>query len=171
MEEKMRYANIIENDIVDSISGINVSFWCQGCLFHCPNCHNPQTWDLNGGQELPQNYKEIILELLHKNGIDRGLSILGGEPLLEQNRQIVSHLIDFIKNESPNTIIYLWSGFTYKQLKKSKDLRLKNILNKVDYFIDGLYDESKRDVALKLRGSSNQNVYQRINNKLKKIEI
>ena len=171
MEEKMRYANIIENDIVDSISGINVSFWCQGCLFHCPNCHNPQTWDLNGGQELPQNYKEIILELLHKNGIDRGLSILGGEPLLEQNRQIVSDLIDYVKDKSPNTRIYLWSGFTYKQLKKSKDLRLKNILNKVDYFIDGLYDESKRDVALKLRGSSNQNVYRRINNKLKKIEI
>ena len=62
----MRFAGIIENDIVDSISGINVSFWCQGCLFHCPHCHNSQTWDLNGGQELPQNYKEIVLELLHK---------------------------------------------------------------------------------------------------------
>ena len=171
MEEKMRYANIIENDIVDSISGINVSFWCQGCLFHCPHCHNPQTWDLNGGQELPSDYKEIILELLHKNKVDRGLSILGGEPLLEDNRQIVSDLIDYIKDKSPNTIIYLWSGFTYKQLKKSKDLRLKNILNKVDYLIDGRYEEDKKDLKLKMRGSSNQNVYQRINNKLKKIEI
>lgn len=167
----MRFAGIIENDIVDSISGINVSFWCQGCLFHCPHCHNPQTWDLNGGEELPPNYKEIILELLHKNGMNRGLSILGGEPLLEQNRKIVSDLIDYIKEKSPNTTIYLWSGFTYKQLKKLKDSTTNNILNKIDYFIDGLYDESKRDTTLKLRGSSNQNVYQRINNKLKKIDI
>ena len=167
----MRFAGIIENDIVDSISGINVSFWCQGCLFHCPHCHNSQTWDLNGGQELPQNYKEIVLELLHKNGINRGLSILGGEPLLEQNRQIVSDLVDYIKDKSPSTIIYLWSGFTYKQLKKLKDSKINNIFSKIDYFIDGLYDESKRDTTLKLRGSSNQNVYHRINNKLKKIEI
>ena len=167
----MKFAGIIENDIVDSISGINVSFWCQGCLFHCPHCHNPQTWDLNGGQELPLDYKEIILELLHKNEIDRGLSILGGEPLLEQNQQIVSDLVDYIKDKSPNTTIYLWSGFTYKQLKKLKDSTINNILSKVDYFIDGLYDESKRDVTLKLRGSSNQNVYRKIKGKLKKINI
>lgn len=167
----MKFAGIIENDIVDSISGINVSFWCQGCLFHCPHCHNPQTWDLNGGQELPQNYKEIIFELLHKNGINRGLSILGGEPLLGQNRQIVYDLVDYIKDKSPNTIIYLWSGFTYKQLKKLKDSTINNILSKIDYFIDGLYEESKRDTTLKLRGSSNQNVYQKIKGKLKKINI
>ena len=96
---------------------------------------------------------------------------MGGEPLLEQNVQIVSDLIDYVKDKSSNTIIYLWSGYTYKELKKSKDLRIKNILNKVDYFIDGLYDENKRDVTLKLRGSSNQNVYQRINGKLQKIDI
>lgn len=171
MESQLRFAGIIENDIVDSISGINVSFWCQGCLFHCKHCHNPQTWDLNGGQELPQNYKEIILELLHKNGINRGLSILGGEPLLEQNRQIVSDLINYVKDKSPNTTIYLWSGFMYKPLKKLKDSTINNILSKVDYFIDGLYDESKRDTTLKLRGSSNQNVYHRIKGKLKKIDI
>jgi anaerobic ribonucleoside-triphosphate reductase activating protein len=90
---------------------------------------------------------------------------------LEQNRQIVSDLVDYIKDKSPNTIIYLWSGFTYKELKKLKDLKLKNILGKVDYFIDGLFDESKRDTTLKLRGSSNQNVYHRIKGKLKKINI
>jgi hypothetical protein len=61
--------------------------------------------------------------------------------------------------------------YTYKELKKSKDLRIKNILSKIDYFIDGLYDESKRDTTLKLRGSSNQNVYHRIKGKLKKIDI
>lgn len=90
---------------------------------------------------------------------------------MEQNRQIVSDLVDYIKDKSPNTIIYLWSGFTYKQLKKLKDSKINNIFSKIDYFIDGLYDESKRDTTLKLRGSSNQNVYHRMKGKLKKIEI
>lgn len=166
----MRYAKIIENDISDSIDGISVSFWCQGCRFHCKGCHNPQSWDFNGGYELPYNYKEIILELLHKNGIDRNLSVLGGEPLVEENRQIVFDLISFIKRNSPNTKIYLWSGYTFQQLKKMKDKRINFILNNVDYFIDGLFDESKRDISLKLRGSSNQHVYKRIGKKLKLFE-
>lgn len=167
----MRYADIIENDIVDSISGINVSFWCQGCEFHCPHCHNPQTWDLRGGQELPSNYKEIVLELLHKNGINRGLSILGGEPLIEQNRQLVSDLVKYVKNKSPTTIIYLWSGYTLKELRKINDSRVNDILSAIDYLIDGRYEDDKKDLLLKLRGSSNQNVYRQVNGKLKKIKI
>ena len=126
----MRYARIIENDIVYSIDGINVSFWCQGCRFHCKGCHNPQSWDFNGGYELPSNYKEIVLEFLHKNDVDRNLSILGGEPLVEENRQIVFDLISYIKENSPNTKIYLWSGFTFQQLKKMKDKRINFIYRK-----------------------------------------
>lgn len=163
----MRYAQIIENDIVDSVDGINVSFWCQGCYFHCKNCHNQGTWDVNGGYELPNDYKEIVLELLHKNGINRNLSILGGEPLIVENRQIVLDLILFIKKYSPSTKIYLWSGYTFQQLKKIKDDRIKLILKNIDYFIDGLFDETKKDLSLKLRGSSNQNIYRRIGKKLK----
>ena len=166
----MRYAQIIENDIADSIDGISVSFWCQGCYFHCKNCHNQHTWDVNGGYELPSNYKEIILELLHKNGINRNLSILGGEPLIEQNKQIVLDLILFVKEHSPNTIIYLWSGYTFQQLKKMKDKCIKLILKNIDYLIDGLYDESKRDLSLKLRGSSNQHIYKRVGKKLKLLD-
>ena len=48
-----------------------------------------------------------------------------------------------------------------------KDKRINFILNNIDYFIDGLFDETKRDVTLKLKGSSNQNVYKRVGNKLK----
>ena len=48
----MRYAGLIENDIVDSDDGICVSLWMQGCPHHCKGCHNPETWDFNGGIEI-----------------------------------------------------------------------------------------------------------------------
>ena len=92
-----RYAGFIEDDFVDSDDGICVSFWVQGCPFHCPGCHNPQTWDYNGGQKLPSDFKEQILAALNKNGVKRNLSILGGEPMCEQNIELVHTLLSFIK--------------------------------------------------------------------------
>lgn len=49
-----RYAKLMKNDIVDG-ENICVSLWMQGCPFHCYNCHNPETWDFNGGKEIPTN--------------------------------------------------------------------------------------------------------------------
>ena len=51
------------------------------------------------------------------------------------------------------------------------DDSINYILSSINYLIDGRYEEDKKDLKLKMRGSSNQNVYRRINNKLKKIEI
>ena len=44
----MRYANVIWNDIVAG-EGLCVSFYTQGCPHRCPGCHNPETWDFEGG--------------------------------------------------------------------------------------------------------------------------
>ena len=60
--------------------------------------------------------------------------------------------------------IYLWTGYYYKtELKKfakqNKDLRY--ILKNIDVLIDGRFELDKRDTSLKLRGSTNQNIYQR----------
>ena len=63
----LRYAGLKENDIVDG-EGVCVSFWVQGCCHHCDGCHNPDTWDINGGLELPNTYIDDIISLLSKNG-------------------------------------------------------------------------------------------------------
>ena len=119
-----RYAGIIEDDFVDSDDGISVSFWVQGCPFHCPGCHNPQTWDYNGGQKLPPDFKEQILAALNKNGVKRNLSILGGEPMCEQNIELVHSLLSFIKFKLPDTKVYLWTGFTLEDLKHRRKDKL-----------------------------------------------
>lgn len=56
----MRYAGMIKNDIAAG-EGVDVSFFVQGCPIHCPGCHNPQTWDFNGGREFTMDTLNEIL--------------------------------------------------------------------------------------------------------------
>ena len=60
----MRYAGLIENDIVDSDDGICVSLWMQGCPHHCKGCHNPETWDFNGGIEIDR--EKLVENVINK---------------------------------------------------------------------------------------------------------
>lgn len=159
----MRYAGIKYNDIVDTESGICVSFWAQGCPNHCPGCHNPQTWDFNGGMQ--KSEKEIIDEIIKAigaNNIKRDFSILGGEPLAPgENTLHTKHIVQSIRAAYPDIKIYLWSGYTYEQIKSRKEYHLDNILKSIDVLIDGPYIETKRDITLPLRGSRNQNIYRK----------
>lgn len=151
----MRYAGIKENDIVDG-EGVCVSFWVQGCEHFCAGCHNPDTWDINGGLELPNTYIDDIIKLLSKNGIQRNLSILGGEPCLPSNVSIVLPLLKKVYTEAKFSKIYLWSGYTFEELMGRDDTR--ELLQYVDVLVDGKFELAHRDITLKFRGSPNQRV-------------
>ena len=151
----MRYAGIKENDIVDG-EGVCVSFWVQGCEHFCAGCHNPDTWDINGGLELPNTYIDDIIKLLSKNGIQRNLSILGGEPCLPHNVSIVLPLLKKVHTVAKFSKIYLWSGYTFEELIGRDDTR--ELLQYVDVLIDGKFELAHRDITLKFRGSPNQRV-------------
>ena len=159
----MRYADIINNDVVNG-NGVCVSFWCQGCHFHCSGCHNQQTWDFNGGKE--RSREELIDDVISrigKNGVKRNLSILGGEPLCEENIDFVNDLIDSAKNSYPDIKVFLWTGYTFEDLfVNERDpwrlCKVSEVLSKLDVLIDGRFEKDKRDVSLAFRGSSNQRV-------------
>ena len=46
----MRYSGLNRNDLA-AAPGVSVSFFTQGCPHRCKGCHNPETWDFNGGKE------------------------------------------------------------------------------------------------------------------------
>ena len=98
----MNYIKVTKFDTANG-PGIRTVLWVSGCNHHCKGCHNPQTWDYNGGQKLPPDFKEQILAALNKNGVKRNLSILGGEPMCEQNIELVHALLSFIKFKLPGT--------------------------------------------------------------------
>lgn len=167
----IKIAGIIDNDIVNG-EGISVSLFLQGCPFHCKGCHNPETWDPNGGitineEDLTQN----ILKKLIANNINRNLNILGGEPLdTKKKNNYLAWLINTVKSLYPETKICLWTGYTYEKLKSIDNKDLQYILNNINYLIDGPFKIEERDIALKWRGSRNQRVID-IKNTLKEGEV
>lgn len=161
----MKYAGLMENDFLDG-EGVCVSLWTQGCPHHCPGCHNPETWDFNGGYDVPDNIRGEIVKAISANGITRNFSILGGEPLCKENLDFVLNIITAIRTAYPHIKIYIWSGYTFKELIEAKDERIINILKQANFLIDGKYNQDLRDTTLPLRGSSNQEII-----KLDEIEI
>lgn len=155
----MKIAGLKTNDVVDCKNGICVSLWAQGCPHKCFKCHNPETWNYNGGIEIPVD--ELIKQIctaISAYGVKRDFSILGGEPLCPENRQNILKIIWGIRHEYPNIKIYLWTGYTYEYLKDLKDVAIDNILNNIDVLIDGPYIDELRDITLPLRGSKNQRI-------------
>lgn len=153
----MQYAGLIKNDF-SAAPGVSVSFYTQGCPHRCQGCHNPETWDFKGGKEFTADVLDEIVEALQANGIKRSLCILGGEPLCPENQFLTCMIVRHVKEKLPETEIYVWTGYTYEQLTQNPDPHLKNILQIIDYIIDGPYIEAERDITLPMRGSRNQRV-------------
>jgi pyruvate formate lyase activating enzyme len=64
--------------------GVRYIVFLQGCNLRCKCCHNPDTWEINGGKEYTPN--QILSKLIRFReyfGKDGGLTFSGGEPLLQ----------------------------------------------------------------------------------------
>lgn len=164
----MRYAQIDPCEIVNG-NGVGVSLYTQGCPIRCKGCFNPETWDFNGGEEWTFEKEEEILRLLEPKEISR-LSIVGGEPLYEDNLLDLFLLIHAVKQFRPDKEIWLWTGYTWEQLQEkiaearadwpevNTGVYLYGILTQIDYIIAGPFIEEQRDLTLQWRGSANQEV-------------
>ena len=91
--------------------GVGISLFVQGCRFYCKNCFNPDTWDFNGGKEWTQEVEDKFIELANKPYIKR-ISILGGEPLVDENLDGVLNLVNKIRLLMPEKTIWLYTGYT-----------------------------------------------------------
>ena len=152
----MRYAGIIKNDF-SAAPGTSVTFFTQGCPHRCEGCHNPETWNFEGGEEVTHDTILEVIEASTANGLHRNLCIMGGEPLCPENQFLTNLIINSVKEKLPDTKIYLWTGYCLEDLDMNNN-RIKSILEQVDCLIDGPYDKTKRDVSLFMRGSSNQRI-------------
>ncbi len=155
-----KYAGLITNDFANGI-GTCVSFWAQGCPHHCSGCQNPETWDFNGGHDLPTDIRSQIVKAICTNGITRNFSVLGGEPLCEENLEEIDQIITSVRTAYPHIKIFVWTGYTLEELQKEKNLHIISILSQIDVLIDGPFIQAERDITLELRGSRNQRILYR----------
>ena len=152
-----RYAGLIKNDFANG-TGTCVSFWTQGCPHRCPGCQNPETWNFNGGKEVPTDIRGQIIKAICANDITRNFSVLGGEPLCKENLEEVDKIITSVRTAFPQIKIFVWTGYLLEDLKKKHNDKINHILSQIDVLIDGPYIDAERDITLELRGSKNQRI-------------
>lgn len=154
----MKYAGIIKNDF-SAAPGTCVTFFAQGCPHRCEGCHNPETWDFEGGKEFtPESLQEII-DAIKANGFQRNFCVMGGEPLCPENQFLTYLVVNSVREKYPDIKIYLWTGYNLDEFNSGT--KFDQILELTDCIIDGPYIAAERDITLAMRGSRNQRILYR----------
>jgi anaerobic ribonucleoside-triphosphate reductase activating protein len=146
---KIRLAGPIQRDSIVDGEGLRAVVWCQGCRRHCQGCHNPESWDENGGVEVDVDY---VKEKLRSFQGQAGLTFSGGEPMLQA--EVCREIAEFVKQEL-GWNVWSFTGFLYEDLKKEGGAKWE-LVKVLDALIDGPFVLAERDLSLKFRGSRNQ---------------
>jgi len=153
----MRINQIIPSSVVDG-PGIRLVVFVQGCGHNCPGCHNPSTHDYNGGMYIsPKELANVLLTHLKINPLITGITWSGGEPI--DQCYSIGCITEIIRKARPDINFMLYTGYLFQEIKDC------HVIDLLDYIVDGPFVLAKRDIGLKFRGSSNQQVYQRQGNK------
>lgn len=147
---RIRVAGIEKESVVDG-PGLRFVVFAQGCSRHCPGCHNPGTWDFDGGQEMDT---DEIIKQIKEAGLIRGVTLSGGEPF--EQAAACALMAEQIRAIGLDVVTY--TGYTFEELqsKASGDENVKRLLAATDILVDGPYIEEERGWELPFRGSRNQ---------------
>ena len=117
--------------------GLRVVLWVAGCNHCCKGCHNPVTWDPNGGLEFDDASKKEIFDELEKSYIS-GITFSGGDPLHMSNAYEVTELAKEIKEKFPKKTVWLYTGALWEETKRME------LINYVDVLVDGEFECDKK---------------------------
>ena len=143
----MRVLDIARGTSVDG-PGLRDSIYFAGCHHACEGCHNPQSWDMNGGREMSD---DEIMEILRYDDFD--VTFSGGDPMYRAAE--VARLARRIKDELGKTI-WCYTGFEFENIVSDPHFRC--LLETIDVLVDGPFVLAERDLSLRFRGSGNQRI-------------
>lgn len=156
----MHYGQIKKFDIANGL-GVRVSLFVSGCLNHCYNCFQPETWNFDYGQEFNQSVIDEIITALTPHYI-QGLTVLGGEPFELENQKEVLNLMKQVKEKLPKKNIWCFTGYVLDQdlleYGKRHGEYTDELLSLIDVLVDGPFMEEQKNISLNFRGSENQRV-------------
>ena len=160
----MKYGDIKMCDSANG-DGVRVSLFVSGCRNHCPGCFNEATWDFDYGNEFTEIEANEILEGCGRSYIS-GCTILGGDPLEQENQVALLPLLNRVKEMYPEKTLWIYTGYILERdllpgQRKHVEVVTDRILDLVDVLVDGPFVQDKRDLSLRFRGSSNQRLLTR----------
>lgn len=148
----IRICGVVRESIVDG-PGLRFTLFTQGCPHGCEGCHNPESHAMDAGYEVDA---EAILAELGKNPLLKGLTLSGGDPIVQ-----AGELIELCRQTREMGLdIILYTGYTYEELRNMWAQRpeILELLKLVDWLIDGRFVLAQRDLTLLYRGSRNQRI-------------
>lgn len=146
----MRYHNITKDDMLNG-DGLRVVLWVAGCSHCCKECHNPVTWDPDGGLPFDGNARQEIFDQLDQPYIS-GITFSGGDPFHSANRPEVRSFMAEIKERYPDKTIWLYTGDVWENVRNDAAMQY------IDVLVDGEFVVEEKDTTLRWKGSRNQRV-------------
>ena len=153
----MNYSQLITCDTANG-EGVRTSLFVSGCTNHCPGCFNQEAQDFNYGKLYTQDTENMLLESINHSYIS-GLSILGGDPLCQDDMGLIT--LNFLarKVHSLGKTVWLWTGFKWEDFNFTNNFSLQSLLlSACDVVVDGPFIEAEKDLSLAFRGSRNQRI-------------
>ena len=127
--------------------GIRFVLFLKGCPLRCKYCHNPDTWTMDGAQEL--EVSDIVNRVLKYKGYygDKGgITVSGGEPLVQMD--FVIELFKELKKHNINTAVdtsgYMFNPDNPESVEKHKKLNEVTDL----FLLDIKHIDSKEHIEL-----------------------
>ena len=145
---RIRLSGVTGDSIVDG-PGLRLTIFTQGCLHHCPGCHNPQTHDPEGGSWADT---EDILAAAAENPLLDGITLSGGDPFL----QPVPCLALAEGAHKIGLNVWTYTGYTWEALWEENAPEKIALLKETDVLVDGPFLLAERSLELRFCGSRNQ---------------
>ncbi len=167
----MNYGEILKSDIANGV-GVRVSLFVSGCTHRCKGCFNEMTWDFGYGEPFTEATEQVIFENVAPDWVE-GLTLLGGEPFEPSNQEVLAPFLERFRAKFPAKDVWCYTGCVLeKELLAETRWRTPytdRMLTCIDVLVDGPFVESKKDISLKFRGSSNQRVLKLQNGQVRDI--
>lgn len=145
---RISLSGITGDSIVDG-PGLRLTIFTQGCLHHCPGCHNPQTHDPEGGSWADT---EDILAAAAENPLLDGITLSGGDPFM----QPVPCLALAEGAHKIGLNVWTYTGYTWEALWEENAPEKIALLKETDVLVDGPFLLAERSLELRFCGSRNQ---------------
>ncbi|MBE6631475.1 MAG: pyruvate formate lyase-activating protein [Ruminococcaceae bacterium] len=120
--------------------GVRFVVFLQGCNLRCKCCHNPDTWEAGTGKEYtPEEIVKRALRYKEYFGIEGGITLSGGEPLLQA--EFAYEIFSLCKKEGINTCLDTSGSTLNASVKKLLEVTDRILLD-VKYSTDKEYKDN-----------------------------
>lgn len=146
-ENVIRIMDITYSSAVDG-TGFRDVLFVNYCPHHCKGCQNEQTWDAANGKDA--SVSEVFKDLT-KSSLTN-VTFSGGEPFCQPKPLI--KLAKMLR--AANKTIWIYTGFLFEDILKDEEK--KELLKLCDVCVDGRFEEEKKGLNMRFKGSSNQRI-------------